>query len=135
MIRHWILALPLFFTIITTLSACGQCNVTEGNYVNSGGSEQSTHLKLSSDKTFSLNHDEWQAGQYDKRDTTKLAGIWSCKKQFITLQVQGKTHNAELITIGENPLGLDANTRALFFSASPDNKDSYLYNTILYPEK
>ncbi len=124
MIRHFALVL----LAVITLSACGQCNVKEGNYISSGGSEQSTNLKLSSDKTFTLEHDEWQPGHYDKRDTSRLTGVWSCKNQLITLATQGKIHCAELITIGKNPLDFDVNTRALYFAANPDNKDSYLYN-------
>ena len=130
----------LFLILLTTslslgtLSACAECNVKEGRYTSIGGSEQSTSLTLSSNKSFTALHEAWQPGHYEKRDISKLSGTWSCNNNNVTLEVQDKNYRAELIVIGKNPLGLNADGKALLFENNEIDKDSYLNNEILYPD-
>lgn len=126
--------LTLILLSIIALSGCDECSITAGNYASSGGSEDAIFLTLLEDKSFTLVHEEWQPGHYDKRNTSHLIGTWSCKGKQVTLAAQGKQHIAELVTIGKNPMGLAESTQALSFVANKLNADSYLYNKILYPE-
>ena len=128
--RHYLISLLIGIVV----TACSDCNVVEGNYFSSGGGEQSTRLTLLSDKTFVLEHEEWQPGHYEEHSMLKTTGTWTCKSKLIALEAQGKSYNGELITIGENPLGLEDTTQALFFKGGPDNQDSYFQNAIFYPE-
>jgi len=124
----------LAFALLTafTLSACNECNVKPGSYTSVGGSEQSTRLTLSEGNNFVVTHDNWQPGHYEKRDTTQSNGTWSCSKNKITLKGDNSTYNAELITVGANPLGLDANSKAIMFGENTGV--DYLNKQMLYPD-
>jgi len=127
-----LLGLALLAT--TTLTACNQCDIKEGSYTSAGGSEQSTNLILSADNTFVVSHETWQPGHYEKRDTSQLNGEWACTNKRITLNTQRNSYNAELVVIGENPLGLDAASKALLFVANTSEAESYLSKQLLYPD-
>jgi len=124
----------LALTLLTVLciSSCNECNVNPGNYTSSGGSEQNTNLTLSADNSFILKHDNWQPGHYEKRDSTQSNGTWSCSKNKITLKEDNSTYSAELITVGANPLGLDANSKAIMFGANTGV--DYLNKQMFYPD-
>ncbi len=126
----------IIFVLLTTLSltACAECNVKEGRYSSNSGSEQTISLTLSQNKLFTVLHETWLPGHYEKRDKTKLSGSWSCSNNFITLKTNDKKYRAELIVIGENPLGLKADSKALYFKNDVANKRSSLNKEILYPD-
>lgn len=84
--RNFILL--LFF--VTPIVACGQCDITEGNYSSAGGSEQNTTLSLSGNNKFNLQHEVWQPGNHDDRKITKINGHWSCKNNLITLELKSE---------------------------------------------
>jgi len=125
-LRNFILVL-LF---ITPIIACSQCNVTNGNYSSSGGSEQSTTLSLSNNNDFYLQYENWQPGNYESREINKIKGVWECKGKLVTIELNGVKISAKKIIIGKNPLGLGENTKALQFTNAPVN--SFLFNEILY---
>ena len=124
--------LALTLLTVFSLSACNQCNVNTGSYTSAGGSEQSTNLTLSSDNAFIVKHESWQPGQYEKRDSSQLRGAWTCSNNAITLKANSNTYSAELITIGENPLGLDSNSKAIMFNENTGV--DYLNKQMLYPD-
>jgi len=111
---------------------CSECSVSEGTYTSSGGSEQQTQLTLLPDHAFTLTHESWQPGQYENRSISKTGGAWSCEKNQLMLKIDSDTYSAEFVSIGENPLGLDANSKALRFSADQEQPLRYLGNEILY---
>ncbi|MDH5571442.1 MAG: hypothetical protein OEY89_06730 [Gammaproteobacteria bacterium] len=116
---------------VMTVSACSQCNVKEGSYTSAGGSEQNTKLTLSSNKSFFVIHEAWQPGHYEKRNTFQLSGTWACNRNSITFDNNEQQYKAELVTIGENPLGLKTGSQALIFEEA---KDSYLNKQVFYPD-
>jgi len=128
MIRKLIIS----FFLLVTIPACSECIVLEGRYVTSSGGEQSTSLVLSSGNKLTLKHETWQPGHYKNRKSLKLKGEWSCKQDTIDIKVEGKKSIAKLITIGENPLGIKNDTKALSFNSSAGIQ--YLANATLYPE-
>lgn len=117
--------------ITFTLSACGQCYVKEGNYSSSGGTEEETTLSLAADKTFIAKFKRWQAGHYESHKTTKIKGTWLCKNRLVEFKTDNHIYPAEIITIGENPLGLSPDTKALLFK---ENNNHFLNNALLYPD-
>ena len=119
-----------FLLAATSITACAQCDISEGRYISAGGSEQSTTLILLADNKASLKHESWKPAGYEKRTIKNMAGSWSCNKNKLSLKMNGDEYNAELVSIGKNPLGLDENTKALHFKAAANN--SILSNETLY---
>jgi len=113
------------------LSSCNECNVKKGSYTNAGGSEQSTNLTLA-DKDFIVKHENWQPGHYELRVTSQINGSWTCSENLIKFTSSDKMLSAELITVGENPLGLDSNSKAIMFNENTGI--DYLNEQIFYPD-
>lgn len=121
--------LILVLLFISPVVACSQCDITNGKYTSAGGSEQNTTLSLSANK-FTLQHESWQAGNYESRKKSESKGNWVCKGKLITIELNGIKITAKKITIGKNPLGLDESTVALQFINVPT--DSFLFKEVLY---
>ncbi|MCW8935340.1 MAG: hypothetical protein OQK98_11505 [Gammaproteobacteria bacterium] len=123
----------LVLTLLTalTLTACNKCNVEKGSYTSAGGSEQSTNLTLA-DKDFIVKHDNWQPGHYVARETAQINGSWTCSESLIKFTTNNKTFSAELITVGENPLGLKSNSKAIIFNEN--TWFDYLNKQMFYPD-
>lgn len=120
------------FLLLATISitACAQCDISKGNYISAGGSEQSTTLILLNNNKANLKHESWKPTGYEKRTIKNIAGSWSCSNNKLTLKIESDEYIAEFVSIGKNPIGLDENTKALHFKAAANN--SILSNEILY---
>ena len=59
-----------------------------------------------------------------------MAGSWSCNKNKLTIKMKSVEYTAELVSVGQNPIGLDENTKALHFKSTVNN--SILSNETLY---
>jgi len=129
MLRNFLLVL----LVIAQITACSQCNILKGRYRSAGGSEQNTTLELSANDKFLLVYENWEPGNYENRKISKINGIWSCKDNQLILDMDSEKITAVQITVGQNPLGLNEDTKALHFKGV--SVDNFLNNEILYATK
>lgn len=123
----------IFFLILLLISttACSNCKNIEGKYSTHGGSESMTYLNLLKDNKFTLEHESWQPGSYENKETIVSKGAWSCSNNQLIISNSQLTHKSEYLAVGENPLGVNTKTMVIHFEI--DAVDHYLNNEILYP--
>ena len=126
----------LFFIILTSLSgtACSHCLISPGEFVDSGGSEQSTKLTLKTDNTFQLIHTHWQPGHYDKRKQQISNGRWQCTNNQLSLKFNDKVLKVKIQAVGNNPIGIAVKTKILNFPAVSLPEVNYPGKLTLYPK-
>lgn len=117
-----------------SLSGCSSCNVSKGSYTNSGGSEEYILLSLKRDSTYTLKYETWAPGRHENKTSKEFDGQFSCEGKSITLKSEAEIYNAQLVTVGANPIGIDPKAKALQFDASRSDVNHFLSNEVLYLE-
>jgi len=117
--------------LLASTTACSDCKNIAGKYTTHGGSEYVTYLNLLKDNKFTLKHESWQPGNYNKKEIINNKGSWSCSNNQLVILSKNLTLKSEYLDIGENPLGINSKTKVIHFKSNDINH--YLNNQILYP--
>ena len=99
MLRNFILVILAAIAI----SACSQSLLKEGIYTDIGGSEKLISINLLVSGEFILNHETWQPGHYEDRQSVVTKGEWVFNNKNLMLNIDNQTYIADLVTIGKNP--------------------------------
>lgn len=119
----------VYLLLSLLVTGCSTCNIPLGNYASFAGTEYEFSMELTS-KGYSLTHQAWSPGNHENRSISVTKGTWSCSGNTVQFSSDSALDKATYQTIGANPLGLPANTKALVFEAS---EESVLSKEILYP--
>ena len=109
--------LPIF-TLLMTFKCYGECVIKESAFTSNSGTEFLFTLHLSQNGTAQLQHEFWAPGKTKEAVIEIHDGKWECEGNNVTVEIDKILYHAQYISIGENPLGMPANTKALSFQPS-----------------
>jgi len=120
----------LMIALLTSVEVNADCGNLPGKFEIAGGSEYSIELMISKNK-IQLIHSTWLPTQYENRSTNNYSGTITCNRMNIKAQFSGELVEAELGTVGKNPLGLNESGIVIKFGDVVPTKFKFLRNVLL----